>query len=372
MLPVDNEKFSMQSSFSDRKSRSIAKSEAVKMKHKKANSTEAFKDDTFMDGINWKDITSNNVFLKGQSFKLFSPQKWATSPIQRERFPIIQLSPRAKTCSSPTLMLDVDKNEGSADTNHHYPMTKITETLFLGNDHDASDEAALKKAKITHVLSMIARKWSYKPRGLFNWMSKGIKRKCVPMRDDGNSDVAKLLEEKELWNFILDSQKKKKKLLVHCQMGMNRSPTIVMGFLMKHDHITFYKAWRLVKQKRVIVQPHVKYIKQLRSWNRYLHGSYSTPSNFLEMKVSENGISVLHENADTKRMNDVLVESTKILQDKSTLNMPVNLDVLDIYCPTDEMFSSMGDVNNLMTDTYFSDSDNSIIFRENSSVLKLD
>jgi len=362
----------MQSTFSERKSRSIAKSEAVKVIHKKAYSVDAVKDDSFIDGVNWKEITSDNVFFNGQSFTLFSPKKWAASKTQSERFPK-QHSTRSNISSTPTLMLDLDKNEGFADTNHHYPMTKITETLFLGNDHDASDEAALKKAKITHVLSMIARKWSYKPRGLFNWMSKGIKRKCVPMRDDGNSDVAKLLEEKGLWNFILDSQKKKKKLLVHCQMGMNRSPTIVMGFLMKHDNITFHKAWRLVKQKRVIVQPHVKYIRQLRSWNRYLHGSYSTPSNFLEMKVSEEGISVLHENADTKRMNDVLVESTKILQDKSTLNMPVNLNVLDIYSARDEMFSSTGDIKNLMTDTYFSDSENaSIISREKSSVLKLD
>jgi len=359
MLPADDEKFSLNHANSEQ-FRSRAKSEAVKGKHKKARS-DGYNDDSFIDAINWKDITSNSGFFKRKSFTLFSPKKWA-SPKQH--------SPRSKSASSPSLMHDV---VDTVDTNHHYPMTKITETLFLGNDNDASDEAALKKAKITHVLSMIARKWSYKPRGLFNWMSKGIKRKCVPMRDDGNSDVAKLLEEKELWNFILDSQKKKNKLLIHCQMGMNRSPTIVMGFLMKHDHITFYKAWRLVKQKRVIVQPHVKYIKQLRSWNMYLHGSYSTPSNFLEMKVSEEGISVLHENADTKRMNDVLVESTKILQDKSTLNMPVNLDVLDIYSPRDEMFSSTGDVNNLMTDTYFSDSENtSIIFREKSGVLKLD
>jgi len=367
MLPVDDEKFSLQSSFSERITKNIAKSEAVKGNHKKTMSADALKDDSFIDGINWNEITSNNVFFKGRSFALFSPKRWASSKSQRERFPE-QQSPRSKTASNPATM----PSKGSCDTNHHYPMTKITETLYLGNDHDASDEAALKKAKITHVLSMIARKWSYKPRGLFNWMSKGIQRKCVPMKDDGNSDVAKLLEEKGMWNFILDSQKKKNKLLVHCQMGMNRSPTIVMGFLMKHDHITFYKAWRLVKQKRVIVQPHVKYIKQLRSWNMYLHGSYSTPSNFLEMKVSEEVISVLHENADTKRMNDVMVESTKMLQDKSTLNMPVNWDSLDIGSPRDEMFSSMGDVNN-MTETYITDSeDGSIILKQNSSVITLD
>jgi len=356
MLPVDNEKFSMQSTFSERKSRSRAKSEAVKVIHKKTYSVDAIKDDSVIDGVNWKEITSNNVFFKEQSFTLFSPKKWAASKIQRERFPK-QHSTRSNISSSPTLMLDIDKNEGFADTNHHYPMTKITETLFLGNDHDASDEAALKKAKITHVLSMIARNWSSKPRGLFNWMSKGIKRKCVPMRDDGNSDVAKILEEKGLWNFILDSQRRKKKILVHCQMGMNRSPTIVMGFLMKYDDITFYKAWRLVKQKRVIVQPHVNYIKQLRALDMYIHGSYSTPCDFLQMKVSEGGISVLHENTDTKRMNDVLVASTKKLKDESTLNIPMVWESdLDIS-PTDEKFTSTRRESTNFLSVTFSDSE---------------
>jgi len=314
-------------SVSDNKTRTRARSaqepSSLKTQELKGKIANTSKDDSFMDNINW-DAIPKSTFLQDAKSEIFSH-----CPITSENCPEFLPEPlqaRGRTASAPIPRPDSDSKIAYDDTDHHYPMTKITKRLFLGNDHDASDEAALRKAKITHVLSMVARKWDEKPRGTFDWKpkifdwKKDIKRMCVPLRDDGKSDVIKLLEKKELWKFITNSQKKKKKLLIHCQMGMNRSPTMVMGFLMKYENITFHQAWRKVKKKRIIVQPHAKYIRQLRTWDMYLHGSYSTPDDFLEMKVSDEGISVLHENADTKRMKYVMVESGKILQDASTLN----------------------------------------------------
>jgi len=301
---------------------SSRKFQALKVKNEKSNTC---KDDSFLEKIDW-DAIPKSTFLKDSKSEIFST-KLLTRPSQEDNQLLPEpLKARAKIDSAPSPIREFDRRTSYDDTDHHYPMTQITKRLFLGNDHDAGDEDALRKANITHVLSMVARKWDEKPRGTFDWKSnifdwsKDIERMCVPLRDDGKSNVIKLLEKKELWDFILESQKKKKKLLIHCQMGMNRSPTMVMGFLMKHEHITFHQAWRMVKQKRIIVQPHVKYIKQLRAWDMYLHGSYSTPDDFLEMKVSNEGISVLHEHADTERMKDVMVASGKVLQDASTLN----------------------------------------------------
>jgi len=291
--------------------RGLSVQEPSSLHHGKAISL----DDTFLEDIDWDKVTTNNKFLKNTKSELF----------YSNRPKIKTLGLESKILSASMSEPEADRKKAFDDTHHHYPMTKITKRLFLGNDHDARDEAGLREARITHVLSMVARKWTkkrrsdWKPYKLFAG-SKNIKRMCVPLRDDGNSDVIKLYEKKELWNFILDSQKRKKKLLMHCQMGMNRSPTMVLGFLMKYEHYTLHKAWRFVKQKRIIVQPHVKYIRQLRAWDMYLHGSYSTPDNFLEMKVSGEGIAVLHEHADTERMKNVMVLTGKVLQDKSTLN----------------------------------------------------
>jgi len=233
---------------------------------------------------------------------------------------------------------DEENRSSSDDTYQRYRMTKITESLYLGNDEDARDEAALSAEKITHVLSMVARKWSRKRSATFSWKRrKHIKRMCVPMSDMGNSDVTKLLEEKDLQAFMEDSQKRQNKLLVHCQLGQNRSPSIVMAFLMKHEHITFYQAWRKVKQKRAMVQPNLKYIKQLRIWDMYLHGKHSTPEDFLQLKVAGNEISVTHEHANTERMKTIMYDNKRkkktqvsnlyVSSDSSIVD--IDLDIID-------------------------------------------
>jgi protein-tyrosine phosphatase len=44
-------------------------------------------------------------------------------------------------------------------------------------------------------------------------------------------------------------------VLVHCQMGMSRSSTLVIAFLMKEFNWGFKEAFKYTKNKRPIVQP---------------------------------------------------------------------------------------------------------------------
>jgi len=282
--------------------------------------------DSFLERIDWGAVASSAGNLvgdddsKGLFFNKpllgdFSPLPSPMSGV-RPRLasaPLNAYTPKDHIANRKGALFRQDKDEDDEhedkapdyNTYRHYRMTKITKRLFLGNDHDASDEEALRKAKITHVLSMVARKWNAK-------QCYDIKRKCVPMSDIGNSNIMKLLDE--VLDFMEESQKRKNKLLVHCQLGQNRSPTIVMAFLMKYENISFHKAWRKVKQKRVIVQPNVNYIKQLRDWDMYLHRKHSTPDDFLHMKVSGEDISVTNEHANTERMTSVMLKNMEKLQ----------------------------------------------------------
>jgi protein-tyrosine phosphatase len=267
--------------------------------------------DSFLDKIDYSALG----LLGGHKKSFLNPDKGISEPIPFSK-------PRCKSIPSPTRHQSLrgtsysdyedDEDKGSNDDRCQMcRMTKITDSLYLGNDHDASDEDALRAAEITHVLSMVARKFSKRRRTVFDpvfrWTrNRDIKRKVVPMSDTGHTDVVKLLEEKDVLTFLMKSQKKRNKLLVHCQLGQNRSPTIMIAFLMKLEHITLHQAWRKVKQKRLIVQPHVKYIKQLRDWDMYIHGKHSTPNDFLHVKVSGEHIQVAHEHANTMRMTTVM------------------------------------------------------------------
>jgi len=279
--------------------------------------------DSFLERIDFDKLG----LTVGKHGSLMSPVVEASEPLTFDRprvhsTPVIHRTLQKTACDN-----DDGDNKGSNDDIYQiYRMTKILDSLYLGNDHDAEDEDALRKAKITHVLSMVARKFNKKRRAKFDpafrWLGKRkqkyIKRKCVPMSDSGHTDVGRLLEEKDVLAFLRKSKKKDKKVLVHCQLGQNRSPTIVIAYLMKDKHFTLHQAWRWVKQRRVIVQPNVKYVQQLRQWDVYLHGKHSTPNDFLHLKVSECGenFHVEHEHANTLRMTSVMNEKMEKMRKK--------------------------------------------------------
>lgn len=47
----------------------------------------------------------------------------------------------------------------------------------------------------------------------------------------------------------------KTNVLVHCQMGMSRSSSLVIAFLMKEYGMSYAKAKKYTKDRREIVQP---------------------------------------------------------------------------------------------------------------------
>eukprot|EP00658_Telonema_sp_P-2_P013702 TRINITY_DN15190_c0_g1_i1.p1 TRINITY_DN15190_c0_g1~~TRINITY_DN15190_c0_g1_i1.p1 ORF type:complete len:101 (-),score=21.53 TRINITY_DN15190_c0_g1_i1:339-641(-) len=52
--------------------------------------------------------------------------------------------------------------------------------------------------------------------------------------------------------------------LVHCSLGVNRSPTVVVAYLMTTHQMSLRDAWRLVKAQRPKANPMLGYFEQLR------------------------------------------------------------------------------------------------------------
>ena len=53
------------------------------------------------------------------------------------------------------------------------------------------------------------------------------------------------------------------KVLVHCQAGISRSPTIVIAYLMKKEKKEFQTVYNEVKAIRPIIEPNFKFYIQL-------------------------------------------------------------------------------------------------------------
>jgi len=166
------------------------------------------------------------------------------------------------------------------------PLTQVLPQLYLGTEHDAEQAEKLIGLGISHVISIVGggRYKDLYPNHMY-----------IPLRDNGSSNLLAKLDDS--YNFAMESQEHGNKLFIHCQLGQNRSASYVIGFLMKFKNLSFYEAYTLVKEKRVLIHPHKKYIEQLRRLDKQLHTVYSTPENFLDIALcSKEGIKIMHHN----------------------------------------------------------------------------
>ncbi len=67
----------------------------------------------------------------------------------------------------------------------------------------------------------------------------------------------------EAIEFIELARVNNSKVLVHCQAGISRSPTIVIAYLMKKLNISMDDAYNRVREKRSIIAPNLIFMSQL-------------------------------------------------------------------------------------------------------------
>jgi len=154
------------------------------------------------------------------------------------------------------------------------PITEVTSQLYLGSYEDAKNEKKLLSRAISHTICLIGPKHEV----------AGIQQKHYPMSDFGKTDLKYLINN--IWTFVEESQQPGKALFVHCMFGQNRSATIVIAILMKlHGH-SLEGAFKIVKNKRPIVQINEQYAKQLSKMEEDLHGRKSVSNNWMEIKIA--------------------------------------------------------------------------------------
>ena len=151
---------------------------------------------------------------------------------------------------------------------NYNPMDKIADGLYLGNVSAASDLKMLYKNGITHIVRVLKGNFGKVYYDKFNY-------KIIQIDDLPNQNLQKYFDSAH--KFIDEALSEntedsiKNKVLVHCQVGMSRSATIVIGYLMrKFPEMSLNKAHRFVKAKRPIVNPNDGFMRQLKSFERIL------------------------------------------------------------------------------------------------------
>ncbi len=96
--------------------------------------------------------------------------------------------------------------------------------------------------------------------------SKSTKNIRISVNDDltNNSNLILAVESEKILPYLNEYLKNKKKVLIHCRAGMQRSATLVASYLIRYKNYDIEKAKSVIKNKRSIAfVPYTNFNKTL-------------------------------------------------------------------------------------------------------------
>ena len=140
--------------------------------------------------------------------------------------------------------------------------TDSTETnvIFLGTLKAATNVDILRLLNIKSVLTLMGNcPFSYSQYDY-------ITHKIISIYDIEEIDITAVFNE--AFSFI-EENLKHGSILIHCQAGISRSPSVLIGYLMWNMKIGFKEAFEIVRKGRKIILPNRGFVKQLKNYENF-------------------------------------------------------------------------------------------------------
>lgn len=145
-----------------------------------------------------------------------------------------------------------------------FPSEILPEFLYLGSYDNASRSELLKTQGISRILNTVP--------SCQNLYRNSFTYHCLP------DDKTLPLPFDEAIQFLEQCEKDKARVLVHCMSGKNRSPAIVIAYLMKSKGWRLPRSYQWVKERRPSVELTEGVYQQLQEYERKMYGSVDTGS----------------------------------------------------------------------------------------------
>jgi predicted protein tyrosine phosphatase len=148
---------------------------------------------------------------------------------------------------------------------------EILPRLFLGDQKFADSKENLARYNIAGVISLRDPSFLLKSH-------KGITYHRVWIADDDDEPLLPI-HRQDCFEFIDSILHIKQAVLVHCMMGISRSSTMVIAYLMSELGMPFQVALSFVQNKRRIVDPNSGFRSQLERWELELQDKWKKEQN---------------------------------------------------------------------------------------------
>ncbi|KAM3612347.1 uncharacterized protein V6R79_007170 [Siganus canaliculatus] len=141
--------------------------------------------------------------------------------------------------------------------------SKILDNLYLGSEWNAANFEELQKNNVGYILNMT--------REIDNFFPESFTYMNIRVYDVESTDL--LPHWTDTYNFIETARKSGQAVLVHCKMGISRSGSTVIAYVMKEQNWPLDVALAFVRDRRSIVKPNDGFMKQLQTYNGILNAS---------------------------------------------------------------------------------------------------
>ena len=203
---------------------------------------------------------------------------WAVKAVKAER--ALPALPQVK------LSTPVDQPWFYSDSfEGHFP-SRILPFLYLGNLAHANNALMLKELGITHVVSMgesalapprpppfsltaaFSRQAALPDNSL--WLEERLGNIAVldqkNVADDGIDSLRPHIDA--ALEFIEQARQQGGRVLVHCRVGVSRSASIVIAYLMRHVELDLASAYLLTRSRRlnILIQPNLPFAATLHAF----------------------------------------------------------------------------------------------------------
>ena len=138
-------------------------------------------------------------------------------------------------------------------------LSQILSWLYLGSFANACDLDELKRNNIKYILNCAVE---CKNENL----PSDIKELHLKLVDEPEFDITKHFKQTN--DFINKVRTAGGNLLVHCKVGLSRSPTVIIAYLIKYYEFTADSAINFIKRKRPQIIPNQGFIKQLYEYEK--------------------------------------------------------------------------------------------------------
>lgn len=137
---------------------------------------------------------------------------------------------------------------------------EIKNYLIFGSQDVAAEETLLDKYNVSHIINL----------GTYvkNYFPNKFKYKNIKINDTIDAKIVQYFDL--AFAFIDEAHQQGGCCFIHCNAGVSRASSFVIGYLMKTDSLTFNEAFSFVKSKRQRACPNSGFMYQLCEYEKQL------------------------------------------------------------------------------------------------------